>query len=89
MAFTTRDGVRLYWRLDGAAARPVLVLLNSIGTDMALWAPAFPHLLPVFRLLRIDTRGHGASDAPPGDYSLAGLARDVASVMDAAGWDRA
>lgn len=85
MAFTTRDGVRLYWRLDGAAARPVLVLLNSIGTDMALWDAAAPLLLPAFRLLRIDARGHGGSDAPAGDYSLAMLADDVAAVMADAG----
>jgi len=89
MAFTTRDGVRLYWRLDGAAERPVLVLLNSIGTDMALWDAAVPLLLPAFRLLRIDARGHGGSDAPAGDYCLAMLVDDVAAVMADAGVARA
>lgn len=89
MAFTTRDGVRLYWKLEGAADRPPLVLLNSIGTDMGLWDRAVPHLLPAFRLLRIDTRGHGASDAPDGDYSLALLAGDVAAILEDAGIDRA
>ncbi|RYD29376.1 MAG: alpha/beta fold hydrolase, partial [Lysobacteraceae bacterium] len=59
--------------------------LNSIGTDMALWDAALPHLLPRFRLLRVDTRGHGASDAPDGDYDLAMFADDVAAVMQAAG----
>jgi len=85
MPFATRDGVRIYWKLDGAAERPPLVLLNSIGTDMALWDAALPHLLGGFRLLRVDTRGHGASDAPGGDYNMAMLADDVAAVMDAAG----
>lgn len=84
MPFATRDGVRLYWKLDGGSDRPVLVLLNSIGTDMGLWDTTLPHLLPGFRLLRIDTRGHGASDAPDGDYDLASLAQDVLAVMDAA-----
>lgn len=85
MPFALRDGVRLYWKLDGAQDLPVLVLLNSIGTDMALWDTSVPHLLPAFRLLRIDTRGHGASDTPAGDYTLAMLADDVVAVMDAAG----
>jgi len=85
MPFATREDVRLYWKLDGAPELPVLVLLNSIGTDMALWETSVPHLLPAFRLLRIDTRGHGASDAPDGDYSLEMLADDVVAVMDAAG----
>lgn len=82
MAFTNRDGARLYWRLEGADDRPPLVLLNSIGTDMTLWDAVVPRLLPAFRLLRIDTRGHGASDAPNGDYDLAMLASDVAAIMD-------
>ena len=85
MPFAIREDVRLYWKLDGAPDLPVLILLNSIGTDMALWETSVPHLLPAFRLLRIDTRGHGASDAPDGDYSLAMLADDVIAVMDAAG----
>jgi 3-oxoadipate enol-lactonase/4-carboxymuconolactone decarboxylase len=89
MAFATHDGVRIYWRLDGAADKPVLVLLNSIGCDLSLYDAAAPHLLPAFRLLRIDTRGHGASDAPAGDYTLDLLAGDVLAVMDAADVARA
>ncbi|MEH3099120.1 bifunctional 3-oxoadipate enol-lactonase/4-carboxymuconolactone decarboxylase PcaDC [Sphingomonas adhaesiva] len=85
MAYTIRDGVRLHWRLDGAAQRPVLVLLNSIGTDIGLWDRTVPLLLPAFRLLRIDTRGAGGSDAPAGDYSLSMLSADVAAIMDDAG----
>jgi 3-oxoadipate enol-lactonase/4-carboxymuconolactone decarboxylase len=89
MAFASNGGVRLYWRLEGAADRPVLLLLNSIGTDLGLWDFVVPHLLPRFRLLRMDTRGHGASDAPAGDYSLSDLAGDSLAVMTAAGIDRA
>jgi 3-oxoadipate enol-lactonase/4-carboxymuconolactone decarboxylase len=37
----------------------------------------------------MDARGHGASDAPAGDYSLARLAGDALAVMDAAGVERA
>jgi 3-oxoadipate enol-lactonase/4-carboxymuconolactone decarboxylase len=85
MATTIRDGVRLHWRLEGAADRPVLVLLNSIGTDLSLWDRTIPLLLPAFRLLRIDTRGAGGSDAPDGDYTLSILASDVAAIMDDAG----
>jgi 3-oxoadipate enol-lactonase/4-carboxymuconolactone decarboxylase len=89
MAFTIRDGVRLHWRLEGATDRPVLVLLNSIGTDLSLWDRTVPLLLPAFHLLRIDTRGAGGSDAPAGDYSLSMLADDVAAIMADAGVDRA
>jgi 3-oxoadipate enol-lactonase / 4-carboxymuconolactone decarboxylase len=87
MPFATRDGVRLFWRLDGARDRPALLLLNSIGTDISLWDRALPYLTPHFRVLRMDARGHGASDAPGGDYSLDLLAADALAVMDAAGVD--
>jgi len=72
------------WKLEGQKGAPPLVLLNSIGCDMGLWAEALPLLRRRFRLLRIDTRGHGASSAPDGDYTLAGLAADVLGAMDAA-----
>lgn len=89
MPFATSHGARLYWRQDGAADKPPLVLLTSIGTDLSLYDPVVPLLTPDFRVIRMDTRGHGASDAPPGDYSLDLLAEDVLAVMDAASADRA
>jgi len=85
MPFALSQGARIYWRADGAADKPVLVLLNSIGCDLSLYDLVVPMLTPDFRVLRIDTRGHGASDAPAGDYSLDLLADDVLAVMDAAG----
>lgn len=88
MAFTQRPGARLYWKVDGRDDAPALILLNSIGTDMDLWDALLPHLRGRFALLRIDTRGHGASTADPGDYSLAMLADDVLAVADDAGLDR-
>lgn len=85
----SKDAAHIYWKLQGSDDKPALVLLNSIGTDMDLWDGPVPDLLQAFRLLRLDTRGHGASSTPSGDYSLAMLADDVALVMDGAGIDRA
>ncbi|MCK5911260.1 MAG: 3-oxoadipate enol-lactonase [Caulobacter sp.] len=85
MPFAISHGARLYWRQDGAADKPALVLLTSIGTDLSLYDPVVPLLTPDFRVIRMDTRGHGASDAPAGDYTLDLLADDVLAVMDAAG----
>ena len=85
MPFVTRDGVRLYWRADGHPDRPALLLLNSLGTDHALWDGVVRALSGRFLLLRMDTRGHGASDSPPGDYTITALAEDALAVLDAAG----
>lgn len=81
----TQDQARIYWRIQGDDDRPVMVLLNSIATDQTLYDPVLFALMRDFRLLRIDTRGHGASDAPAGDYTMDLLADDVLAVMDAAG----
>ena len=89
MPFAHNEGARIYWKREGAAGQPALVLLNSIGTDMGVWDRCLPHLAAEFCVIRIDTRGHGASDATDGDYDLSLLARDVCSVMDAAGIETA
>lgn len=85
MAFAQTSGGRVHWKLEGMDGAPALVLLNSIGTDMDLWDPLLPMLRARHSLLRIDTRGHGASDVPAGDYTLDELAGDVFAVMDTAG----
>ncbi len=45
-----------------------------------MWNPQMPGLLGHFQVLRYDTRGHGASDAPEGEYSLERLALDVLAI---------
>ena len=85
MPFATRDGVRLFWRQDGHPDRPALLMLNSLGCDHAMWNGLVPSLSSRYRVLRMDTRGHGASDAPPGDYTIRTLADDALAVLDAAG----
>lgn len=85
---TVGDGCRLAWRYDGPESGPVLLLSNSLGTDMGMWAPQLAALAARFRLLRYDCRGHGASDAPPGAYSMDRLGRDVVELLDALGLER-
>src|SRR5690606_32720790 len=89
MPFLERDDARIHWRVDGHPERPALVLVNSLGTDLSLWDPVMPGLLRRFQVLRLDKRGHGASEASPGDYTIELLASDVLAAMDAAGIERA
>ncbi len=44
-----------------------------------------PVLSQAFRVIRIDKRGHGASDVMHGDYSMDMLGQDVLAVADAVG----
>ncbi|MCB0933442.1 MAG: 3-oxoadipate enol-lactonase [Mycobacterium sp.] len=86
---TTSDGCRLAWRRDGTAAGVPLLFCNSIGTSLELWDAQVIALQHDFDVIRFDTRGHGGSDAPDGDYNLTALARDAIQVLNAAGLDRA
>jgi len=83
MTYTEIDGVRFRYRLDGAADAAVVMLSNSLGTNLAMWDAQIPALAQKFRVLRYDSRGHGLSDVTPGPYSIAGLAQDVVGLLDA------
>jgi 3-oxoadipate enol-lactonase/4-carboxymuconolactone decarboxylase len=82
---TTPDGARHYYRLTGAAGRPLVMLSHSLGLDHGMWDPQAADLEPHCQVLRYDLRGHGASDAPAGEYSIELLAKDALAIADAAG----
>ncbi len=86
---TTDDGCRLSFSLAGSETAPTLVLCNSLGTDRSLWDSQIEAFAKRYRLLTCDTRGHGESDAPAGDYAIDRLGRDVLSLMDHVGMSRA
>lgn len=88
MAFVSTTFGRIYYRLDGAEDKPVVVLAHSLGLDHGIWAPQVAALAPHFRVLSFDTRGHGASSVPAGDYTIAELGGDVLTLADALGIDR-
>ena len=88
MPFATIHDYRMFYRLQGNAGRPVLILSHSISTDHAMWDLQVNDLLPHFQILRYDTRGHGASDVTAGEYSIELLANDILGLTDALGISR-
>lgn len=83
------DGCGIAWRMDGQQDAPVLMLSNSLGTTMSMWDDQAEDFSARYRLLRYDTRGHGASSVTPGDYGLDRLGRDAVSLLDILGIDQA
>ena len=79
----------LNYRLDGPQGAPVLVLSNSLGTDLGMWDAQIPAFTEHFQVLRYDTRGHGQSLVSEGPYSIEQLGRDVLALMDALHIERA
>ena len=88
MPFAISEGTRIFYRLEGSAEKPLLVLAHSLGVDHGLWEPQMPALLRYFQVLRLDLRGHGASDAPTGDYTIEQLGRDVIAAVDSTARER-
>ena len=82
MPFATIHTARMFYRMQGKAGLPVLILSHSIGTDHAMWDLQVENLLPHFQILRYDTRGHGASDATAGEYSIEMLSKDILALAD-------
>lgn len=81
------NGIDIAWRTDGAGAEsgaPWVVLSHSLAADHRMWDPQIDALAR-YRILRFDTRGHGATSVPPGDYTMDDLAGDALALLDACG----
>ncbi|HEX4759880.1 MAG TPA: 3-oxoadipate enol-lactonase [Thermoleophilaceae bacterium] len=74
--------VDLHHMINGPEDAPVVVLSNSLGANLEMWAPQVPPLSVPFRVLRYDQRGHGQSPIPPGPYDIPDLGRDVLDLLD-------
>jgi 3-oxoadipate enol-lactonase len=74
--------VALNHRIDGPAAAPVVVLSHALGSSLEMWRPQVAALTTRYRVLRCDTRGHGASPAPQGPYAIDDLVADQLAVLD-------
>jgi 3-oxoadipate enol-lactonase len=83
MPMIDTNGTSLHVEIEGPANAPVLMLSNSLGTDLHMWDPQVAEFAASFRLIRYDRRGHGKSSAPKGPYSMEMLGRDVLGILDA------
>ncbi|MDB5860508.1 MAG: 3-oxoadipate enol-lactonase [Ramlibacter sp.] len=79
------NGAQLAYRIDGPDGAPPVMLSNSLMSTHVMWDPQMDALLQRFRVLRYDTRGHGASEVTPGPYSIELLADDAAALIEATG----
>jgi 3-oxoadipate enol-lactonase len=80
--------IQMNYELSGKKGAQVIVLSHSLNSSLLMWNPQMDALNPYFQVLRYDIRGHGASDAPPGAYTLELLGEDVIKLLDALGMGR-
>ena len=87
--FSVGDGTKLHY-VEMGAGTPVILIHGAGGSAVGNWfvngiAPA---LAPTNRVIGIDMRGHGLSEAGP-DGGRRHMAADVIEFMDAQGIDKA
>ena len=66
----------------GDARKPAIIFSNSLGTNYQMWQPQINFFKKEYFIVCYDTRGHGASTAPQGPYSIEQLGTDVVNLLD-------
>jgi 3-oxoadipate enol-lactonase len=89
MADAPIPGGSISYVVEGDRRQPALLLSHALGATRDLWSAQRSAFTRRFRVIAYDTRGHGASSAPPGEYTIEQLGRDALAVLDAAGVERA
>ena len=85
MPFVESRGFPLHVEVEGPADAPVLMLSNSLCTDLRMWDDQMPAFTKAFRVVRYDRRGHGQSGIPEGPYAVEDFGRDALAIMDGLG----
>ena len=74
------NGIEINYEVSGKEGAPWLVLSHSLACTVRMWDPQVEAFQSKFRILNYDMRGHGATTAPQGPYSLDMLADDVLAL---------
>ena len=83
LEFRTIHGYRRAYRVAGSG--PAILLLHGIGDNSSTWDSVHSRLARRFTVIAPDLLGHGKSDKPRADYSVAAYAngmRDLLAVLD-------
>lgn len=80
-------GDRIHFLDWGGAGEPGVVLVHGLAASAWVWAPVARRLAGARRVVALDLRGHGLSDAPTDDgaYDLEVLGDDVIAVAEGSG----
>jgi pimeloyl-ACP methyl ester carboxylesterase len=87
VARLVRDGVRLEYEEAGEGV-PTLVFVHGLACHRGFWAEQVKHFSRQHRVLAVDLRGHGGSDAPEQRYTMQVLADDVSWMCAELGVER-
>jgi len=75
------NGIETNYEIHGSQGAPWLTFSHSLACSLRMWEPQVAAFKDRFRILLYDTRGHGASEAPKGPYTLDMLAEDLRQLL--------
>lgn len=83
----TAKGLKIVADVFGAADLPTVIMLHGGGQTRHSWHATVPKLAAAgFRVMAVDSRGHGDSDwSADGDYTTPAQAEDLLAILDIAG----
>ncbi len=84
--FTTSDGVKLHYRVEGKG--PALVIFPGLGQSGSNFNKVYEGLKSFFTIYTLDFRWHGQSDDPEYGVHISRFAMDAKEMIDVAGIDR-
>jgi 3-oxoadipate enol-lactonase len=89
--FQTLDGCAIAYTLHAARqpGLPRIVLIHSLALDAGVWDGVAASLAGQAEILTYDCRGHGQSGRKAGAFTTELFARDLAGLLDHAGWQTA
>ncbi|MGK6314213.1 3-oxoadipate enol-lactonase [Neorhizobium sp. DT-125] len=83
MQFVHINGIVIHYDIRRAGdGKPVIVFINSLGTDSRIWHNELPKLAEDHTILTYDKRGHGLSGLGNPPYSIEDHAADLAGLLD-------
>ncbi|MBK5102736.1 MAG: 3-oxoadipate enol-lactonase [Burkholderiales bacterium] len=80
---TKANGIDVNYEIEGEG--PWLTMSHSLACNLHMWDEEAKRLSKRYKVLRYDTRGHGASGAPAGAYTLELLADDLHALLQGLG----
>ncbi|GAA1479956.1 alpha/beta hydrolase [Gordonia sinesedis] len=80
-------GYRRAYRIAGTG--PALLLIHGIGDNSSTWDDVIPMLAQHYTVIAPDLLGHGRSDKPRADYSVAAFANGMRDLLVVLGINKA
>ncbi|MEJ2040328.1 MAG: 3-oxoadipate enol-lactonase [Desulfosarcinaceae bacterium] len=75
------NGIHIHYKRQDRPAAPVVVFVNSLGSDLRIWERVVEGLGDTVQSICYDKRGHGLSDAPAPPYTMNDHVNDLEAVL--------